>query len=810
MSVSFAAGILAASTWTVLPRWFAAVTVGAPCIAMVLCWAARRQVNCSCRRVRRVVWGLLLLGVFFCGSLRYLMHVSSVAGGPLLCDEERAAEVVVTAAGNPEPTSAAGGLRWEAEILPSEDRQPAAESGFKRDLIGHSVMVFSDRQSIKAGGVYRVQGTITRPRAARNPGVFDYRQYLLHQGVGYVLYAEDVSQLRAPPAWSIARLRQQLGRRIYSSLTPAAEESIVGIVLALTLGIRDSIPQSLLQDFRTVGLGHLLAVSGMHLAIFGMGMLHLCYLVMSKHHTPVVAIPALVIYCCLVGGRPSVWRAAAVFAGWLCSQLAAHRIEPLNTLGGAALLLLVANPGTLFDIGFQLSFAACWGLVCIGPRINAWMSHLIGNGPLQSYLVPAMSASTAAYLTTVGLILYHFGESSLLALMINPLFVPLLAPMMIGAWIAALWASFGLPAVVPYVATRPLAFLTAVVRWLAGASTGYTVTLRPMMLLFVYSSLWASFPPPREVLLEDQVTKLQTGKLRFLRTARLLLLWLVVLLLVWTAPHPGGGFLRVTLFDVRQGDCLLIEEPGGKTVLIDTGPPDWSGDDSILQREVLPYLLSRGISSIDYLLLTHSHLDHIGGADDLLCAVDAENIWLPTADRGRKADGVCPDVWGQWAEEYSDRIRWVYAGDDFEVGCVNVEVLWPPSEVDPRLDLNERSMAVRISYGDWTMLAMGDVEGLGEHMLVHKLRGQLSASALKVGHHGARRSSGEDFLGQVRPQVALIPVGVNPYGMPCADTIRRLEASGARVLSTKRAGAIILHTDGTRWWLQTMLYAAAD
>ncbi len=798
LTISFAAGILSAGYFEMAPTWLVVTVVVLGLFVSTGAYFLRGRSS-----VPTIVWVSLLLAVFCAGWFHYIGFVSAVTDGSLSINEERQLPLLVEAVSHPETTSNGDRLRWEAKVLSVQD------SDNRRDInyyTNRRIMVFSDEDTIISGGQYQIEGVFARPFAARNPHTFDYRNHLMNRGIGYVYFAEEVMEKATPPFWNIGLWRHRVFERMMKNLGPNLSPELAGTVAALTLGIRSELPHRIFEDFRRAGLGHLLAISGLHLAVFGMALLWVLSFVLPQKSVPYFAASGVLMYCQLVGGRPSVWRAAILFLVWLWSQKLGFKGDFLNSLAGAALLLLVSNPGMLFDVGFQLSFAACWGLACITPQLEQWISLMISERWTSGLIVKTAAASTGVYLATAPLILYHFNDCSLWALLVNPLLVPLMVPVMLSAWFCALVASAGGANLLLLVSSRPLALLLTLVQWLGSMSASLSASPVPRLFLFFYGSMWAVFPPPKLESIEPESAPVLGRKASSSKIFRAAGIWLITLLLVLFAPNSGAGLLRVVFFDVGQGDCILIEDPGGKTVMIDTGPFDWQGG-SILQKEVAPYILSRGIAEIDYLILTHSHLDHIGGTSDLLQHVKVRNLWLGPQDLQDKNRVPSPSIWGDWLAE-DDRIEsisWSSREGSVMSGEFKMEVLWPPEDIDPGMDLNERSVAAKISYGSWSMLAMGDVEGLGERLLLHKEDSRLSSTVLKVGHHGGARSTQWSFLSRVRPVMAVVPVGrQNPYGMPCPNTIERLHTAGVKTLTTKEVGAVMLHTDGKQWWVETM------
>ncbi len=777
-AVAFVGGVVLASTWSAgcVHIWvLIAVAGGAVPAAVGALATARGGVH-----LHRLLAALLLLGIFCLGSLRWTGHVAAVRVLPLEEGERRAGELVLSVL-TPASPSAGGGQRWEAAV------REAASEGLG-ELRGQRILVYS-RDSVEPGELYRVHGEVFLPGSARNPGSFNYRRYLLARGIGHSLDAQRMDPL---PSGSnrFLSLRATLRRRLLEGTDGVVGGDARGLILALVLGDRDLLPADLVERFRAAGLGHLLAISGLHVMTFGLVLIGMLKRILRHRQALLLGVGTVFAYSVMVGSGPSVSRAALLFCARTLAPEVARRYDPLNVLAASALLLVIHRPGLVFDIGFQMSFCACWALVSVRPVIEDR-----GGGFL--------AAAVAVYGSILPLTLYHFQFSSLVALLANPLLIPVFLPVLVSTWVAGIMAVSGaFPALLGPV-TVPVRTFAVLVRWLGAMPGRLEVGISLPVLLLVYLSLAVAFPPGRRAPVLSPVRALVPRRVRAVKSLSLLLLWTVVLGLLLSIPSAGAGILRVTVFDVGQGDCILFEAPGRGVFMIDTGPPGWDGPAAV-QSRVLPYLADRGIGRIDHLLLTHGHLDHTGGVGALLEAVEVAEVWLgPMCEETTGLD--CDPGLKRSLDSAGARLRWVTAGDGVELGGVQFLVLWPPTDSATDLNLNEASAVVMVNYGDWSMLNMADVEDRGEREMVDRYGYSLGATVLKVGHHGSAGASSWALLHRVRPELAVIPVGFNPYGQPAAVTLQRFADLEIPVLSTRDVGAVIIETDGRVWRVSTML-----
>ncbi len=253
------------------------------------------------------------------------------------------------------------------------------------------------------------------------------------------------------------------------------------------------------------------------------------------------------------------------------------------------------------------------------------------------------------------------------------------------------------------------------------------------------------------------------------------------------ADDNAESSLRVSFIDVGQGDSEFIELPNGETLLIDAGTNETGAD-------VVNYIESLGYSSIDYVVGTHPHEDHIGGLDDVIRTFDVESVYMPKVTADTK---TFEDVLDAVAEKGLS-INTAKAGVSIVDGeDLSVKMLAPV--LDEYDNTNDYSAVIKVVYGDTSFLFTGDAEEYAESLIT----GDVSADVLKVGHHGSSTSTGEAFLERVSPSYAVISCGLgNSYGHPHTETIEKL--GGIPVFRTDEMGTVVAESDGTEINIKTL------
>lgn len=250
------------------------------------------------------------------------------------------------------------------------------------------------------------------------------------------------------------------------------------------------------------------------------------------------------------------------------------------------------------------------------------------------------------------------------------------------------------------------------------------------------------------------------------------------------AQEDGAAGLEIRFLDVGQGDCILLRTEEGD-FLVDTGT-------EASERALCHRLGELGVTELTLGVISHADEDHFGGADGVLAAIPAREVWLPAppgdTDAARRFDAVC--------KAQNTTLRYVHIGEWSRYGKLAFFVYSPISEEEGAG--NDGSIVLFVRYGDVTMMLMGDAgQAVERRLLAHYGAVQMDCDLYKVGHHGSESSTSEEFLKAMSPDYAVISCGRgNPYGHPHGTVLRLLEEQGCRVLRTDRMGEIRFLCDG--------------
>lgn len=656
--------------------------------------------------------------------------------------------------------------------------------------------------SVSQGVRLHVAAPLDRPSGRRNPAGFDAAAYFRRSGVCCTATVWDPSAVRRVGSSTslLPRLvvRGRAAARMHFQAfvpTPRAQS----VLEALLLGNRSGLDALVVDAFRAAGLLHLLAVSGLHVFFVGLAAhallgptclrLGLRWRAMEAVRAALV-LGLLAYYVLLTGARPSVVRAVVMAGCFIGATVLQRSSTSLNTLGVAAVLLLAASPASLFDVGFQLSMAAVAGILTLRPRVDDALSRLPLGKVRGSWVQASTAVTLAATLATAPVLAHHFGPVPLAGTALNLLGIPLTAASLaagIGV-IATASAAPGLAVPLGAAADLLARLLLAVASAGADALAWVRVDLGPAS--------------------DGYVAALAAGLVAVAQAPRPRLRWrwvLAALALAAATAVPGcvrertGPVLDLIFFDVGQGDAALVTTPGGRRLLVDTGPGSVAS--SAARYAVLPYLRRQGVDRLDAVVVTHPDQDHLGGLPDLLRHVQVDRIyrsgWAATTDLFESVSILL--------EDFEIPSRALRAGDRVPIGdpAVRIEVLAPAAGTSPS-SANDGSVVLRIAYGGTVVLLPGDVERGSERGLLERYGPFLRSDVVKIPHHGSATSSTPAFIEAVagpRPLHAVVSVrSGNRHGLPDPEVIRRWQETGARVHRTSTHGAVWLRSDGDWVW----------
>ena len=751
-------------------------------VAAALCTAVRARDP----RIRPIVVALGFVGL---GAALWRLHLPT--------ESDPLSDYIVT---HPKDVIAVEGVVRSAQLaVPGEDhlrfivdvdRLPSANDA-RVPITGRTVVHWTHgTASVFPGERVSIEGKPRVAIAEVNPGVSSYETYLRNYGVHSAIDSFGMDMVKrtgdAPwysPWYWAARLRDIEARK----LAVAMPQDVLPFVYAIWLGHQSALRNAEYQDYVRSGTAHVLSVSGVHASIVALT-LGFCLRVvqLGRRARAIAVMTAVFAFAFVSGASVPALRAAIMVCLYLSADLLEREPDTPTALSMAGIVFMIWDPRSVFDVGFQLSFASVASILIFAPPLSDFADALLrgpaaGDGARRGVVWnpanflyrmlrgPAIVA-LAVLILPLPIAAATFHVFPLAGPAINLLVIPLLGIVLWLCFATTCLSFVWLPAAhiagyatqLPVWLTRTITHGAASYRLLSWNLT--TPTLAAQALFWGASALL--------------VAATMVRKERRKRTIYFAAIALFLSVIVW---RPRGIEPEVVMLDVGHGDASFVHMPTGETLLIDGGDADDYVDRG--QQIVAPFLWARGVTRLDAVLASHSERDHMGG---LLHIVD--NFRVETAILGAvETERPLERAFLARCAARGTRVVRVKTGDSVQLGSVMLDVLHPESDVPTERSANNISVVARVPFGPTKFLFTGDVEKETEAALDPSM---LHADVLKVPHHGADTSSTPAFIDAVHPQYATISTGSHGRRVMDAPIPQRYESKRITVVRTDRLGAI--------------------
>lgn len=664
------------------------------------------------------------------------------------------------------------------------------EEGYRRitGKVRLSSILEDERPQFFYGDVIEFSGKLKLPQGRRNPNGFDFRAYLLQKGISTTMFSREIEIIgksRTNPFIAAAFYLRERLIAFYEKYLPL---NLSSLMVGVTLGIKDNIPGETIKAIKNSGVAHALAVSGLHTGIIYAVLEFAFYrLGISRKLSFVIESIVIIFYSFLAGLSPSVIRASIMIMVFMLSKVVGRENDSLNSMCFSAVILLLINPLILFSVSFQLSYGAVIGIIVFYNQIKMMLELL------PKYLQESIAVMLSAQLVVGPVLAYHFYNISLAGFIANLLVVPLVSLVLITGLISGLVGLIFEPLGALFVKCPGLLLDIVEKIVLISSKLPFATIIVPAMPTFSIFLYFLSL-----ALIFDLIPFKKEDYLKNKKVCAIVLIIVAILPALW----PFGTF-EVTFIDVGQGDSILIQTEGKKTILIDGGgtPSYFDSDFDTGEDIILPFLYSKGINEIDIVVFTHFDDDHAKGLLSILKSMRVKNIVY-----GLPEDCEAFEEMLEIAHEKQINTIQVGRGDSFIVDSVVFEVLHPVKDA-PFSSGNNNSVVLKMSYKGISFLFTGDLEYEGEQSLISSKR-DIRAHVLKIGHHGSATSTSEEFLSTVSPIYGVITVGAdNNFGHPSPEVIKRLEERGITVFRTDINGAVTFKISRDRVKIYTTISA---
>jgi competence protein ComEC len=644
-----------------------------------------------------------------------------------------------------------------------------------------------------------------------NPGGYDFQKVMARQGVRVAAFLDQPAQLLAGGSNETFLGRFSPGpvrARINGLIEAHIPAPLSSLGQALLTGDQSRIPPEIRETFGRAGVSHLLAFSGLNLALIGGLAYYLIRFLLSLSERILLAVNVrfwayvgafvpVLGYALLAGLSPSVARALLMVSLVFAALLLRRYSDLLNNLALAALLLLLFSPQSVFKPSFQLSFLSVWAIAYLLPRLWRPLADFDQEGltwirKAARYLWTAFGVSLVTQLATLPAVAWWFYQVSFSGLVGNLILVPLTGILAVPAGLLALIfhpLAPGAAALLFKLTALLLQWTWEITRFFAELPGAWINLSRPgwpeIVFYFLTLLILFNWPRVRQAPWALGATLAALAGSFFFPQVQTAL---------------GLRPFTVTFLDVGHGSATVVEFPSGSNILIDGGgSPNTSFD--LGERVVAPFLRQRKITALETVILTHPHPDHLNGLPFILEKFRVGELW-------RNGDRTASESFGRLealVREKKIAVSQPRAGWFREYGEARVSCLHPPAREQREEEAltwggqNNRSLVLKIDYRDRALLLPADIEAEAEGELIAG-GALLKSPFLQAPHHGSRTSSHPAFLEAVAPRWAVFSARAsNRFPVPHPAVLERYREKGIRVLRTDQEGAVIISCRRGKW-----------
>lgn len=655
--------------------------------------------------------------------------------------------------------------------------------------------LFVDKKiNLEYGDIVKCKGAFEKGSEARNYGGFDYNTYLKTKKIYGIFNSKKVEVMSKDI--DIFSISNNISNMIEEKIDLLLNETEASLCKGLILGKTEEIEESIKENFRVVNISHILAISGLHVTYIVMLISTFSQRIMGKKYGTVFVIIVLLFYMFLVGFTPSIVRACMMGILVKIAFLVQRKNNFWNSFSLSLLLILINNPYSILNIGLQLSYLATIGIVSFSRKIRKKIDNfkflknnliIRKNNKIQilvNKVKDNLSVMFSAQILILPIMIYNFNILGTYFIISN-----LLVSSIIGITIflsivlvTSSFIFFPISKIFSYILTILLQLLIIISNISKlPLSKIYIPTPSILSIIFYYMIIYVI------AFLDDVYTKKSDSYYRIrnliaifkyrirknrLRVKKLIIAIFILIIIINILPKN----LEVYFIDVGQGDSTFIVTPHNKTILIDGGG-SLNKNFDVGKKTLVPYILDRGYTKIDYIFISHFDLDHVGG---ILLVI--EELKVGKVIIGKQFEN---------SENYEKLIKIarkkqveiIQVDEQKEIVIDNVKfnIIWPDKEnIIKENNLNNNSLVMKMVYRNFSMLFTGDIEEIAERKIIDTYKANsdiFKSDVLKIAHHGSKTSSINEFLNLVKPQIALIGVGENnKFGHPSEGVINSLSS----------------------------------
>ena len=647
-------------------------------------------------------------------------------------------------------------------------------------------------KKIKFGYKIKFVGEYIRPTKRRNYQGFDYSLYLKTQKLYGTFESSNYSILSTNCCGYVEKIVNSFKESTKRILRDNLDKDLAELCIGILIGDRGNLEDKIEEDFKKSNLTHMLAVSGSHFVYIISCIKYLEKVFKWRNFNNVLTIIIIILFMELTGNTASVVRSGIMAIMLILAKVFHRKSDVWTNMAVSVIASLVYNPYTIFDIGFELSYGGVMGIVIFYDKVKAGIERTFlkrfKKRKILQYIEEGASVTISANLVIIPIMMYNFNTISFSFIISNLLAGGLLGIIVIlGFLLVFLSLMLGKTlSIFFYILNFLLKALTKIAEVCSKLPFSYIYVPTPKILgIFIFYYYLFRYMLRKSV-------RFNNMKVRAV---------ILVLIIIFNLGYPILSSKRIGLeinfIDVGQGDCTLIRA-NGKSILVDAGGSKDEKSFDVGKNTVFPYLLDRGIVSLDYVIVSHFDSDHCQGFNFIL-----KNMKVKTAiicNIGQESEEYNHFV--RLAKENKTKIRYVQKGSIIKLGKNKIiEILYPDKNEKINDNAkNNNAIVFKLTWNKFSMLFTGDIEEKAERKILEMYKNKeekLKSDILKVAHHGSKSSTMQEFLEIVKPSLALIGVGENNnFGHPNDMVLNRLEQSGCKTYRTDMLGEITITSNG--------------
>lgn len=643
------------------------------------------------------------------------------------------------------------------------------------------------------------EGDYQKPDIDRNYGGFNYLEYLKTKQIYGSVEAKKVKVIDTNKQFFLFSLANNIKKKIEERATNILNKENVSIYEGLIVGDTNNIEEEVKQDFRAASFSHVLAISGMHIGYLIMGVMYCFKKIFGKKLANIFTTVFILFYMIITGFSPSVVRAGIMGIMMSFSSVVYRKNDIYTAIFLSLFLILIYNPFLINNVGLQLSYLGVLGIVLFNKTINEFLNfrNKKENTLIKEKFKQIISVIISAQIFVIPVTIFHFNTFSIYFLITNFILSFIIGPIIITGLIftITLFIHSSLAKVISIALNFGIGILLKISSicntlpfsevYIPTTNVIYIFLLLCMLFIFflIYKIVTKKKPSATIYRIKNILYLLKTKfKKRYLL---ILLVFILTIYIVNLIPKD----LKIHFIDVGQGDSTFIETPMNKTILIDGGGSLAQNFD-VGKMTLIPYLLDKGYNKIDYVMISHFDSDHVGGILTLLQEFKVGRVFI--SKQFEESENYKKFL--QIVEDKKVKVSVVKKGDVINIEKnLKFKIISPGSVATTTNNvLNNNALVEQLVYNKFSCLFTADVEKEGEEKILEEGT-EIKSTILKVGHHGSKNSTTENFLKKVSPQIALIGVGKNNlFGHPSDEAINRLQKFGTKIYRTDLNGEITI------------------